>query len=189
MDHRVGVAVTIFAIVGAVSVVRADWTAVGSTAVVDDADVGKVELNDDGSASIRSSIATTNAKVRFNVIGVGSIEPIGDPNVDSGQVRFAMRFRDNGAGARVYAKLKRVFLGGFGGSNPSPSTVIATLDSDLVPASNGWQTITAKAADCCVGARGLSFLDHGYVVEVQLIKNDSSGTPAVLGVELFRDEP
>ncbi len=189
MPRRLRVAFTVLVFVSGVTVVHADWTALGSTAVIDDADVGKVELNDDGSASIRASVTSTIAKIRFNVVSSPSIEPISDPNVDSGQVRLAMRFRDNGGGARVYVKLKRDYLGGFGGVNPSSSTVIATIDSDQSIASNDWQTATAKAADCCSGARGLKFLDYGYVVEVQLIKHDASGAPAVMGVQLFRDEP
>jgi hypothetical protein len=42
--------------------------------------------------------------------------------------------------------------------------------------------------DHCSGSDGLDFLDYGYVVEVQLIKNNSTGTPAIMGVQLLRDE-
>ena len=47
---------------------------------------------------------------------------------------------------------------------------------------------TIGAQHWSVSTRGLDFLDHGYVVEVQLIKHDASGTPGVMGVQLFRDE-
>jgi hypothetical protein len=54
-----------------------------------------------------------------------------------------------------------------------------------------WRSTVPLAESRCAGAcdRGLSFLDYGYVVEVQLIKNNESGTPGIVGVQLFRDEP
>ena len=38
---------------------------------------------------------------------------------------------------------------------------------------------------CCL--TGLRFPDFAYIVEVQLIKNDASGNPGLLGVQFFRD--
>ena len=70
------------------------------------------------------------------------------------------------------------------GSTIVPGT--QPIDSDLAPPSTAWQTIGAQ--HWSVSTRGLDFLDHGYVVEVQLIKHDASGTPGVMGVQLFRDE-
>jgi hypothetical protein len=153
--------------------------------------VKKVVLNSDGSASISPTISSTSAMVRFNVVDSPTIERVVDPNRITGQVRLAMRFRDNGTGARVIATMKRVLLGGFGAftSSTPANSVIARIDSDQVPPSNDWQTATTKAADCCKGDRGFEFLDFGYIVEVQLIKNHDSGTPGVMGVQLFRDEP
>jgi hypothetical protein len=35
---------------------------------------------------------------------------------------------------------------------------------------------------------GLRFPDFAYIVEVQLIKNDASGHPGVLGLQFFHDQ-
>jgi hypothetical protein len=42
------------------------------------------------------------------------------------------------------------------------------------------------AIPCC--RTGLLFPDFAYIVEVQLIKHDATGNPAVLGVQLFHDQ-
>jgi hypothetical protein len=187
MSMRVRVVSVIFAFVVGAAVVRADWTAVASTGTIDEGDLGKIVLNNDGSAAIRSTISSTSAKVRFNVTAVTGIEPP-PPGAISGGLVFAMRFRDNGAGARVFATLKRVTLEGFHLSRPQSTDVLGTIDSDLVAQSNGWQTAWSQHANWKVLANGLSFLDDGYVVEVQLIKHDATGDPGIMGVQLFRDE-
>jgi hypothetical protein len=191
MLFRLRAVVIVLSIFAAAAIARADWTAVASTGTIDEADVKKVVLNTDGSASINSTISSTSAMIRFNVVDSPTIERVVDPDAITGQVRLAMRFRDNGTGARVIATMKRVLLGGFGAfaSSTPANAVVAKIDSDQVPPSNDWQTASIKAADCCTGDRGLNFLDFGYIVEVQLIKNHDTGTPGVMGVQLFRDEP
>ena len=47
------------------------------------------------------------------------------PNVDQGGLIFSMRYRDNGPGARVLAKLKRITLAGWNQNTPQEATVIA----------------------------------------------------------------
>ena len=165
-------------------IVHADWTGVGSAGVIDEGDLGKIVLNNDGSATIRSTIISTSAKIRFNLTdspGLG----FPAPGAITGSLIFSMRARDNGSGARVIATLKRVTLAGFASTLPQATDVLATIDSDLAPASTAWQTIRAQHY---AQFNGLDFLDYGFVVEVQLIKHDASGTPGVMGVQLFRDE-
>jgi hypothetical protein len=188
MTSRVRLAALVFVFVAASAVLRAEWTAVASTGTIDEADAGKIVLNTDGSAEIRSTISSTSAKIRYNVTAMPDLEPLQDPNAIRGGLVFAMRVRDNGPGARIVATLRRVTIAGFNGELPQTTSVVATIDSDLAPASDGWQTVWAQHGSCCSGTQGLRFLDYGYVVEVQLIKNNSTGTPAIAGVELFRDE-
>ena len=165
-------------------VVHADWTGVGSTGVIDEGDLGKIVLNNDGSATIRSTISSTSAKIRFNLVDSPGLH-FPAPGAIAGGLTFTMRALDNGSGARVIATLKRVSLNGFNQTLPQTTDVLATIDSDLAPPSTAWQTIGAQHS---ARFTGLDFLDHGYVVEVQLIKHDASGTPGVMGVQLFRDE-
>ena len=75
------------------------------------------------------------------------------------------------------------------------SEVAATIDSDLAPPSNGWITVHAQHySSCCFAGspttgNSMDFLNFGWVVEVQLIKHDSSGNPGIMGVQVFRDQP
>jgi hypothetical protein len=170
------------------AVVRAQWTAVASAGTTDEGDAAKILLNNDGSAEIRSTISSTSAKVRFNVVALPVLEPPADPNAVNGDLIFSMRVRDNGTGARVIATLKRVTLAGFTLNLRQSTDVFATIDSDLVSPSNNWQTVWAQHYSCCQDSNGLHFLDAGYVVEVQLIKHDATGNPGIMGVQLFRDE-
>ena len=172
----------------AVSVLHADsWVA--SSGTIDEGDLSKVVLNNDGSATIRSTISSTSAKIRFNVVPTAENQPP-PPGTVSGGLLFTMRSLDNGSGARVIATLKRVVLAGFHPEMTQRTDVIATIDSDLAPASTQWQTVWAQSSDPAVfqDNNGLTFLNYGYVVEVELIKHDSTGTPGVMGVQLFRDE-
>lgn len=113
MPVRVRFTAILFSLVAAAPVLHADWTGVGSTATIDEGDLGKIMLNNDGSASIRSTISSTSAKVRFNVTSNQGIDLfIPRPGEEIGNLVFTMRVRDNGAGARVIATLKRITLGG-----------------------------------------------------------------------------
>jgi hypothetical protein len=69
------------------------WTAGASTGIIDDGDLNKVSLNNDGSATIRSSINSTSAKLRFNITAVDGVEPVDE---SSRVPAFAIAFRDNG---------------------------------------------------------------------------------------------
>jgi|1185.fasta_scaffold37465_2 hypothetical protein len=188
MPWRVRLGTIIFAFMAGVGVLRADWTAVASTGTIDESDLAKIALNTDGSAEIRSTIASTSAKIRYNVVAIPDLERLADPNLIRGGLIFSMRVRDNGTGAHVIATLRRITLAGFSITTPQTNSIVATIDSDLAPPSDGWQTIWAQHATCCLGPDGLNFLDNGYVVDVQLIKNHAGGTPAIMGVQLFRDE-
>jgi hypothetical protein len=187
MAMRVRLLGVVFTLVAGAAVLRADWTAVASTGTIDEADVAKIALNTDGSAEIRSTINSTSAKIRYNVVAIRGLERPPENTINGGLI-FSMRVRDNGTGARIVATLRRVTLAGFSIDSPQTTTVVATIDSDLAPPNDGWQTIWAQHGNCCSGSDGLDFLNYGYVVEVQLIKNNSTGTPAIMGVQLFRDE-
>jgi hypothetical protein len=164
---------------------RGHWTGVSSAGTIDEGDLNKILLNNDGSATIRTTISSTSAKIRFNVTADPDITPL-PPDQFASALEFSMRFRDNGPGARVIATLKRVALNGFQFNNPQVTETLATIDSDASPASEEWQTGWGRWSNGF--NRGLKFLNDGYVVEVQIIKNNSAGTPGVMGVQVYRDE-
>src|SRR5947208_12282884 len=100
MTIRVRIAAIVFSLWAAASIAHADWTAVGSTGTIDEGDLAKIVLNNDGSAAIRSTIASTSAKIRFNVTTNPDIAFfIPRPGEERGNLLFSMRVRDNGTGA------------------------------------------------------------------------------------------
>jgi len=165
--------------------VRGHWTGVASAGTIDEGDLNKVVLNTDGSATIRPTISSTSAKIRFNVTSDRDIVELA-PEEAGGSLEFTMRFRDNGPGAHIVATLKRVTLNGFHYSRPQGTETLATIDTDEYPQSEEWQTGWGRWPKGFNS--GLKFLDDGYVVEVQLIKNNAEGNPGVMGVQVYRDE-
>ena len=194
MRTRVSLLAVLLACVAAVATVRADWASVAATAAIDEGDRNKVVFASDGSASIRSTISSTSAKLRFPVVKTPSLlVPISRPD-ELGSLVFVMRARDNGPAARVIATLKRVTFGFYGG--PERSDVAGIIDSEQHPQGDGWVTASGTLQGCCWlrnprtgGAEALDFLDSAYFVEVQLIKNSADGNPGLLAVAVLRGEP
>jgi hypothetical protein len=189
----------VVACLAAVATLQADWVGVAATGTIDEGDLNKVVLNNDGSAAIRSNISAS-AKLRLQLAETPTLRapnsrPVGD---ELGPLRFVMRVRDNGPSARVIATLKRVTLGYFI-EGPPRTDIAATIDSDLHPASDGWVTIEAQHySSCCwirnpqlgfLAREGMDFFDAGWFVEIQLIKNTLDGNPGVMSVAVIRDEP
>ena len=166
-------------------VVRSHWTGVASAGTIDEGDLNKIVLNTDGSATVRSTISSTSAKIRFNVTSDRDIVEFA-PEQDGGSLVFSMRFRDNGPGAHIVATLRRVSLNGFHFERPQQTETLATIDTDEYAPSAEWQTGWGRWPKGF--NRGLKFLDDGYVVEVQLIKNNAEGNPGVMGAQVYRDE-
>ena len=128
------------------SAVASAWTAVGSTGAVHDNDK---DIYDTTGAvmQINTSVASpANVIVRYNVVKVDGL--------DTG-ISMYVRYRDNGAGARVVARLRKVNL------NTGGNTVLATLDSDDFEASNAFQT---KGLLTCIA--NWNFDVNAYYVEV-----------------------
>jgi hypothetical protein len=183
--------------VAAVATVHADWVGIAATAAIDESDLGKIVFNSDGSAGIRPTI-NTSAKLRLQLPKTPGLQVPNPRHDEVGELRFVMRVRDNGPGARVIATLKRVTLGWFI-DGPQRSDVAATIDSDLNPPNDGWVTVEAQRySSCCwirnpqigfLGREGMDFFDAGWFVEVQLIKNNAEGNPGVMSVAVIRDEP
>jgi hypothetical protein len=190
MARSVSVPAILFSLFAATATLHGDgWTAGASTGVIDEGDLAKILLNSDGSATIRPSIDSTSAIIRFNITNVNGVGPVFDTPEVPGLV---MSYRDDGPGAHVIATLKRVHIGtsAFFGMLGKVD-VLATIDSNARPASDNWQEAgsisrNVDAIPCC--RTGLLFPDFAYIVEVQLIKNDASGHPGVLGVQFFHDQ-
>src|SRR3954466_14343238 len=102
-------AITFMAGILAVAVLHGNgWTAAASTGVIDEADRSNIVLNNDGSASIASTVTSVTAKVRFNITDVSGVEPSEEEGQIGNIPGIEIAYRDNGPGARVYVKVKRI---------------------------------------------------------------------------------
>lgn len=141
-----------------------DWTTVGSTGTVDEAD--RDSANFSGGMVTMKANATGTLNIRYNVVSVEGL--FGGNGVELG-----VRFRDNGPAAHVVVRLKRFDL-----VNGSVETIL-TLDSNNFPASNGFQLRTADDRSL-----RFDFFDYAYFMDVALEKTNLSGTPALAIIQL-----
>lgn len=141
------------------------WTSVGSGGTVDDADLDQFTTNLNA-VGVRSALSSATVLVRYNVTAVDGVF------VDGKELR--VRYTDNGAGARVVARLRQVNI------NTGSGATLAELDSDDFAQSPNPQT---QAMTIC-GSPELDFATFAYFVEVTLVKTASSGTPDVRALRL-----
>lgn len=148
------------------------WIALGSTGTVDDADTSIADTV--GTVVEVKSTAPLPAvlHIRYSVAKPYNLGTFG------GSVSMVIRFRDNGAGARVEARLTLVSIA------DGRRAKILKLDSDSFRAAFGFQTQSAcisnrRVPSCPLFAPSCS---EAYYVVVTLSKSDSSGNP---GLELL----
>jgi hypothetical protein len=153
------------------------WSQPGATGIVDDESTWAVALNDTSSASIRSSVSTATAKLRYPVTG-------GPARLDGFDPAICMRLsvRDTGPTARVVARLKAVnFASG-------QQFLLGSYDSDerQLPPSAQYQTaITCPMSNASGGTlQGFNYGDFSYYIEVELTKTDATGNPGIRFVGL-----
>lgn len=146
------------------------WVTVGSAGTADEANVDYVSFSG-GIASIDSSAPeAVSAVLRYNIVSAPDLEDAG------ANVAMKVRFRDNGANARVVVSLKRYSMDNGG------SYTMLTFDSNDMPSSTVYQTATVQ--DGCSGPH-FDFQNYSYYLEVTLSRTSSAGTPAFSIAQLF----
>jgi hypothetical protein len=153
----VGLAVALCCTVSA----SARWTAIASTASVDEASRGIVVFSGSVASIAPSAHLPAKATLRYNLVDI--IDP------SAGTPVLGARFRDNGRGARVVVTLKAYDL-----ASETTSTLI-TLDSDDSEPSQDFVGREAYNNDT------LPVWDPGkfYWVEAVLTKSTRTGAPAL----------
>lgn len=154
---------------GCLNIARADnfepWTTVGSAGTVDEADLSEV-LFTGGIASLRTTLpAQASLTIRYNVVAVDGLLQGGDA------VNMKVRFRDNGANARVSVALRQYNF------NTGLTTTRITFDSNSFAASNSYQVQSVNSR--CFSGNFFDFFNNAYFVEVTLIKTGSGGDPSL----------
>jgi hypothetical protein len=141
------------------------WTAVGSTGVTDSTDIGNVLFTTSIASISPNANLPVTATLRYNVVAVSGVVTGGDG------ILFAATFRDNGPGARVTLRLRRVSLA------TGLAETIATLDSNQYPPSGSFQV---RGTPLC--GQHLNFFSSAYYVEVDIRKTTLQSAPALAGI-------
>lgn len=142
------------------------WGSAGSMGVPDEASVAKLVYSQ-STAEMRSN-ASGSATIRYNVTAA---EGLGSSL--SGGIVLAMRYRDNGSGARVRAILRRTDI------VTGAMTTVASLDSNNFASSSSYKL--AEIDKCNVV---MDFYNYLYYIEVIMEKSSGSGKPAIQGVQV-----
>jgi hypothetical protein len=141
------------------------WTAAGSTGTVDEADTGLVAFS--GANATFKASATGSAVLRYNVVAVDDLfSPFQG-------MYMTVRFRDNGADARVLVRLRRFDV------VAGTTATLITVDSNAFGASSSWQV---REGDNCAAL--FSFGIGLYYVEVEMTKSTTDGAPGVAAIVL-----
>lgn len=139
------------------------WMTVGSAGTVDEGSIDLVNVYS-GIATISAAApSATSVTLRYNIVSSPDLE---DGGVN---VKLKVRFRDNGADAKVEVRLRRYNINNGGGS------IMLTFNSDDMPASGGYQT--GVVHDGCSGP-GFDFDNYAYYLEVVLTRDSAAGLPA-----------
>lgn len=169
---------------------QAAWTTVGSTGIVDEADLSNFNIDNSAPAVMQfKGIMAGTLNTRYNVVGDSLLE--GGPGV-----YFGMRYWDTGLGARVILRLKQYNYG------TGTTKTVLKLDSEDVeppgfPYSSGERT-TRIIGNCYGGIipnEGLfyfNFSENAYFIDAEITRMvsqlDVYGQPVKAGLAMIKIE-
>lgn len=141
------------------------WTTVGSAGVVDEADTAIVEFLLGEARVPAAAPANSVLNLRYNIV---SLEGFAGP----GQYVMVVRFRDNGAAARVRLDLRQYNATG-------TNSLLASFDSNDYAAAVGYQT----RSECILV--DWDFDQGPFFIEAALTKSAVGGQPALGIIQLI----
>ncbi len=142
------------------------WTSIASAGTVDESSASIVRFTGNHA---EVSAATGAVTIRYNIVPVDGV-------FDQGYPALKVRFRDDGAGAQVIVRLKRINLEtGVGGT-------LLTFDSNngFGNGEPGWRTV--NKTDCSGGV--FDFRTYAYYIEAEIIKGNG-GAPGLGIIQLL----
>ena len=156
------------------------WSAIGAVGIADESSTSLISFSDTGSVTMKSSVASGTAQLRYPVYIVGNmtkdLSPIND------RWCLGMQYRDNGDHSQVIAALKSV--------NTSTGAVVSygTLDSKIYgDTGTAYQTRFNCVLANSDGTPLSSFFsgDTAYYIDVKLIKTASDGNPGLKSLQFI----
>lgn len=143
------------------------YTLVASDGTIDEEDLGIYNVAGNILALKADAPVGSVLNVRYNVVSVDGLTN------NLGCVLMIMRFRDNGSGARVIARLKRHKI-----SDGTTQTVM-TVDSNNQTHAAGFQL--GNITNCNLV---FDFFNYSYFIDVELQKTSSTGNPGLAMLRL-----
>ena len=150
-----------------------NWTAIGSTGVVNVDDLDEVIFFGE-IATLTGTPAGSISVIRYNVVAVDGLFT---PLTPTSWPALTVRYNDDGPGERLVARLKEV------DSKTGAIVTRITFDSDLYPPQAGFQT--RSIGNCGVFSE-FDFDTKGYFIEVELINISGVNRPAISFLALSR---
>ena len=156
------------------------WNAIGAVGIADESSASLISFSDTGSVTVRSSVVSGTAQLRYPVYIVGNmakdLSPIND------RWCLGMQYRDNGDHAQVIVALKSV--------NHFTGEVVTygTIDSKTMPdTGTAYQTTFNCTLTNRDGTPLQNFTSGGvaYYVDVKLIKTASDGNPGLKSLQFL----
>ena len=142
------------------------WTTVGSAGTPDDASRNVVNFT--GTVAEVKQTFSGTVRMRYNV---------DQTDLDGYPVLLNVRYRDNGARARVIVLLKQHNF------TTGNVTDVLSFDSDGGQPSNDFQVGSAESCTL-TDSVSLNFSENAYYIEIELRRTGGSGNPGVSQIRL-----
>ena len=147
------------------------WTVAGSTATVDEGDLGEVALANQN-LQLNSAISSATITARYSVTGIEE-----DFWEVPRKMRLIVRFRDIGNGL-ILLTLKQQPL------SSSTATNLLSFNSDSYPQVSGYQNTPSPLETGCAFGGGFSFQNNLYFIEVDMSKTLAAGNPGLQTIQV-----
>ena len=142
------------------------WTTVGSAGTVDEADTSIVTMTGGVAAVSGAAALPANLDIRYNVVAVEGLY--------DDCIKMAVRFKDNGANARVIVRLKQYSL------ETGITTTMLTLDSNNFGSDALYQLQSVATCN-----KSFNFGENAYFVEATLTKTLAGGAPGLALIKIY----
>jgi hypothetical protein len=142
------------------------WTTIGSAGTVDEADTSIFTMTSTIVSVSAAAVVPATLDIRYNVVAVEGLY--------DDFIKMAVRYKDNGAGSQVIAKLKQYSIA------TGITTTMLTFDSNAFGSSDFLQLQAVGT-----GTKSFNFGENVYYVEATLKKTAAAGRPELASIKIY----